>query len=106
MTNRITLAMNACAGLTDEELEARGKGSFAKMINRKRQYAAAARSLKASSDVVGKEFKLAMAQLQKAQEELAKAQATIAALEALDAPVGDTSEADAMLSEALKKSAH
>lgn len=106
MTDRITLAINACAGLSDEELIKRGYGGFAKMINRKRQYATAARTFKAASDVVSKELGTAMARLHAAQMELAKAQDTIAALEMLDAPIVDTSEADAMLSAALKKSAH
>ena len=103
MTSRIQLALAACEGLTDEELAKRGAGSFAKMINRKRQYAAAARTLKAASDVMGNELALTIKQMEKAQSDLAKAQSTVATMDMLDAPITDTSQADAMLAKALGK---
>ena len=105
MKSRIELALDACSGLTDEELAKRGNGSFAKMIERKRNYAFAARSLNSTQEVLMAELKSARKQLAAAQEEVGKAQALIAMLEHLDAPVTDTSQALELIEDALKKSA-
>lgn len=102
MTDRTALALAACQGLTTEELASRGPGSFAKMINRKRAYAAAARTLAASGATVTKELAMARKQLEDAQAALAQAQATIAQLEALEAPIGDTTVADQMIAGLMK----
>lgn len=95
--SRSILALAACEGLTDQELAKRGAGAFAKMINRKRAYAHAARTLKVTAGVMGAELLLARQQLEKAQQDLAQAQATIAMLDAMDAPVTDTSAASELL---------
>lgn len=87
---RIALALAACQGLTDDDLAARGPGGFAKMIDRKRRYATAARTL----DVV---VKMAAARLKDTTAKLELAQAQLASLAALDAPVADTTQAAGML---------
>lgn len=105
MKSRIELALDACSGLTDEELTQRGKGSFAKMIERKRNYAFAARSLNSTQEVLMSELKNARKQLAAAQEQVGKAQALIAMIEHLDAPIDDTTQAQALIESTLKKSA-
>ncbi len=95
MTDRTSLALAACQGLSDDELAQRGLSGFAKMINRKRTYATAARGLYA----VCKKQEQEIAKL---QAELAQAKATIAQLEALDAPIGDTAEADQLIAGIMK----
>lgn len=90
MTDRITLALAACQGMTDEDLAKRGTGAFAKMIDRKRKYAFAARTLAAGVPALEKK----VAEL---QHQLALAKTQIASLQELDAPVTDTTEAAALL---------
>ncbi|MEN6544481.1 MAG: hypothetical protein ABFE07_00395 [Armatimonadia bacterium] len=96
MADRIALALAACEGLTNEELAARGAGSFKKMIRRKRMYATVARGLAMDVQVVA-------GKLAKAQDEAAKAKATASMLESLDAPITDTSQAQELLASALQK---
>ncbi len=88
--DRIALALAACQGLTDDNLAARGPGGFAKMIDRKRRYATAARALDAMA-------RLAAARIKTMGQELETVRAQLATLEALDAPVADTSQAADML---------
>ena len=90
MTDRTTLALAACTGLSDAELAERGASAFARMITRKRQYATAARTMTA----VSKKLLTENAELAK---QLAQAQATIKALQELDAPITDTTEAAGLL---------
>lgn len=97
MTDRTTLALQTCQGLSDEELAKRGAQAFAKMIDRKRKYAVAARTMAAAVGVLQHELAQARKQLQQAQSDLAQAQAKIATLEQLDTPITDTSEAASML---------
>ena len=96
MTDRTTLALAACAGISDAELAERGTQGYAKMIQRKRKYAAAARLLAVANAQLAKE-------LAKTQAALKAAQAQITALEQLDAPVGDTSLAAGMLASIAAK---
>ena len=98
MTDRTTLALAACAGITEAELVERGNQGYAKMIQRKRKYAAAARLLAVANAQLAKE-------LAKTQAALKAAQAQITALEQLDAPVGDTSLAAGMLASIAAKPA-
>lgn len=85
MTDRTTLALAACAGISDTELAERGNQGYAKMIQRKRKYAQAARMLAVANAHLAKE--------------LAKT------LEQLDAPVGDTTLAAGMLASIAAKPA-
>lgn len=96
MTDRTTLALAACQGLTDEELAQRGPEGYRKMRDRKRQYATAARML-------AKGMEMAEAKIAKLQDQVAKLQARVAALQELDAPVTDTSEAASLLANLAKK---
>lgn len=99
MTDRTTLALAACEGLTDEDLAQRGPGAFAKMIERKRKYAMAAR-------VIASAVPQLEATIASLQQQLALAQAQLATLQELDAPVTDTAEAAALLASlSLKKDA-
>jgi hypothetical protein len=90
MTDRTTLALAACAGLTDAELAERGPQGFKKMRDRKRQYATAARML-------AKGMELAEAKIADLQKQLDAAKKHAAALEQLDAPVTDTTQAANLL---------
>lgn len=90
MTDRTTLALAACAGLTDTELAERGAQGFKKMRDRKRQYANAARML-------AKGMELAEAKIASLEKQLDAAKKQIATLEQLDAPVTDTTQAADML---------
>ncbi len=89
-TDRTTLALAACQGLTNEELAKRGPGGYLKMRDRKRSYATAARVLATGMDAAD----LKIAQL---QAELEAAKKKIAALEQIDAPVTDTTQAASVL---------
>ena len=98
---RIALALAACEGMTDTELQERGPKAFSAMINRKRHYAAAARSMA----VAVREYQQA---LLNATSKLLKAEATqteLAALDALDSTQPDTTQASAMLSALAGKKA-
>jgi hypothetical protein len=90
MTDRTTLALAACAGLTDAELAERGANGYRKMRDRKRQYATAARML-------AKGMELAEAKIAALEKQLASARKHAAALEKLDIPVTDTTQAADML---------
>ena len=90
MTDCTTLALAACAGISDAELAERGNQGYAKMIQRKRKYAQAARLMAVANAHLAKG-------LAKTQAALKAAQAQITTLEQLDAPVGDTSQALSML---------
>lgn len=105
MITRSALALAACEGLTDAELAKRGAGSFAKMINRKRAYAHAARMLNSNCAVMAQELVAARKQLAEAQQELAKQQTLVNELMALDAEITDTSTADALMADIIKKPA-
>lgn len=96
-TTRTTLALAACVGLTDAELAERGTDGYRKMIDRKRQYAKAARML-------AKGMELAEAKIAALQKQLAAAQKQLATLEQLDAPVTDTTQAADMLASIAGKS--
>lgn len=99
MKDRTTLAIAACEGLTNEDLAQRGAGAFAKMIERKRKYAFAARTL---ADTLSAAKKT----IDNLQQQLALAQAQIATMQELDAPVPDTTEAAALLASiSVKKDA-
>lgn len=95
---RIALALAACENLTDAELKERGPGSFLAMIKRKREYAGAARILSVNS-------KMLHAQLTKALDDMEKIKNEILQLEALDSPITDTSQADKVLADFMKKDA-
>lgn len=100
-TTRIALALAACEGMTDSDLQERGAGGFSAMINRKRHYAAAARLMATAA----KEYQQA---LLTATSRLIKAEATqteLSALDALDSAPQDTTQASAMLSAILGKKA-
>ena len=56
MTDRTTLALAACAGLSDAELAERGNQGYAKMIQRKRKYAQAARMMAVANAHLAKEL--------------------------------------------------
>lgn len=96
MTDRISLALAACEGLPNEELVKRGKSGFAKMIVRKRNYAAMARKLAPAYCALQEE-------LAKTKAELVKAQQTIAMLQQLDMPVTDVTDASNLLAGIMKK---
>ena len=98
MTDRTTLALAACAGISDTELAERGTQGYTKTIQRKRKYAAAARLLAVANAQLAKE-------LAKTQAALKAAQAQITALEQLDAPVGDTALAAGILASIAAKPA-
>ena len=98
MTDRTTLALAACQGMTDEDLAKRGPAGFAKMIDRKRKYAFVARTLAASVPAMKK-------RIADLEQQLALAKSQIAELQALDAPVTDTTEAAALLASLGKKDA-
>ena len=98
MTDRTTLALAACAGISDAELAERGTQGYAKMIQRKRKYAQAARMLAVANAHLAKE-------LAKTQAALKAAQAQLTTLEQLDAPVGDTALAAGMLASIAAKPA-
>lgn len=99
MTNptRIALALAACEGLSDAELQQRGTGGFANMIARKRNYANAARLVAAGMGVL-------QSQLKTVSLQAANMATSIKELEANEAPITDTSEAAAILA-AFNKSA-
>lgn len=96
MTDRTTLALAACQGLSDTELAERGQAGYQKMRDRKRHYAGLARAVTLALAVQNKHVKQLQAQV-------AQLQATIAELQNLDAPVTDTSAAAAMLAGIGKK---
>lgn len=96
MTDRTTLALAACQGLSDAELAQRGPQGFGKMIQRKRKYAAAARIMAVANAQLAKE-------LAKTKAALKEAQAQLTTLEQLDAPIGDTSLAAGMLASIAAK---
>ena len=98
MTDRANLALAACAGLSDAELAERGNQGYAKMIQRKRKYAAAARLLAVANAQLTKE-------LAQAKAALKAAQAQLTTLEQLDAPVDDTTLAAGMLASIAAKPA-
>ena len=87
---RIALALAACEGLTNEELAQRGPGGFKAMIERKRNYANAARHFAAILKQAGKK-------VQALQQQLIAQQATMATIEQMDKPVADVSAAAALL---------
>lgn len=96
MTDRTTLALAACAGISDAELAERGAQGFKKMIERKRKYATAARRAAVANAQLAKE-------LAKTKAALKAAQAQLTTLEQLDAPVGDTALAAGMLASIAAK---
>lgn len=89
-TARIAIALAACEGISDAELQQRGTGGFKAMIERKRAYAGAARLLDAGMGVMKKQLSAATAQA-------ATMAASLKELEASEAPITDTSEAAAIL---------
>lgn len=105
MTDRTTLALAACAGLTDAELAQRGTSAFSKMIERKRKYANAARALAKGIEIAEAALTAKNKQIADLQKQLAAAKSHAAALEQLDAPVTDTAQAAAMLAAISGKTA-
>lgn len=95
MTDRTALALAACEGLTNEELAQRGAGGFKYTIERKRAYARAARHMHATL------HKLVPAAAAQAME-LAAIKTNIEAIEQMDKPVEDVSQAAELLAN-LKK---
>lgn len=98
MTDRTTLALAACKGITDAELADRGEAGYMKMRDRKRHYAAAARTIA----VIGKKLLSDNKQL---EAKVAALQKQLATLEQLDAPVTDTTDAANLLACLTKKDA-
>ena len=98
MTDRTTLALAACTGISDAELAERGNQGYAKMIQRKRKYAQAARMMAVANAHLIKQLAQAKAALEAAQTQLTT-------LEQLDAPVGDTTLAAGMLASIAAKPA-
>ena len=103
MTDRNTLALAACKGMTDEDLAQRGPAAFAKMIDRKRKYATAARTLAVGGAKILAANKVLEQQVAHLQDQLAKAKAQIALLQELDEPVTDTSIAAELIASFSKK---
>ena len=95
MTDRITLALAACEGLSNEELAQRGAGGFKAMIERKRTYARAARHMYATLQGL---VPAAAAQA----KELTAIKTNIEALEQMDKPVEDVSQAAELLANIKK----
>lgn len=88
--DRIALALAACEGLSDAELAKRGPGGFKAMIERKRAYAHAARHNYAAGLQL-------MEVATKTAKELQGLKTLVETLEKMDQPVGDVSEAAALL---------
>lgn len=90
-TTRTELALAACQGMSDEELQQRGASGYASMRDRKRKYAAAARLLAAHNE--------------RLVAEIAKLKAGITSAGTLmtDAEATDLSQANALLAGVLKK---
>lgn len=99
MTDRTSLALAACSGLSDAELADRGPQGFKKMIERKRKYAHAARTLVIASAALEAQLSAAQARIAQLEQQVA----TYKAIEKLDAPVEDTSQAADMLASISKK---
>lgn len=102
-TTRQTLAMQACAGMSDAELQERGLGSFAAMRDRKRWYAQKARVLGKAAVTLDATVKLQDKKIAQLQAQFAELQAKYEALLNLDAPVSDTSAAQGLLAQLAKK---
>lgn len=98
MTDRTTLALAACAGLSDTELADRGPQGFKKMIERKRGYAKAARTMAMVNAQLAIQMKQAKAKLAELEAKIA----TLEAIEQMDAPINDTTQAANLLA-ALSK---
>lgn len=99
MTDRTTLALAACQGLSDAELADRGPQSFKKMIERKRKYAASARILIVTAVQQEKKIEALKAQVAALTQQVA----TFQAIEKLEAPVDDTTQAASMLASIASK---
>lgn len=95
MKNRVELTLAACEGMTNEDLAKRGIHGFPKMIDRKRKYAFIARTL-------AEENQHLKGVVEALKAEIKAANAKLATIEALDKPVTDTSEAEALLSGIFK----
>lgn len=100
--NRITLALAACEGLTDEELAQRGAGGFKKMIERKREYATRSHAKELSIGILKIGLRTSSVVVAKLQDELAKAHMTIQTLESLNEPVTHVTDATKMLEGIIK----
>ena len=94
---RIALALAACEGLSDAELQQRGTGGYQAMIVRKRNYANAARLVSAGMKVVKQQLAAASAQV-------ATMATSLKELEACETPITDTTEAAAILANFNKSS--
>jgi cell shape-determining protein MreC len=90
MKDRTTLALEACQGMSDKDLENRGPAGFVKMVLRKRAYAQAARTLNETAKAQAKRI-----QQLELENKILKTQ--VETLESFDAPVGDTTQAASML---------
>lgn len=101
MKTRVELAMLACDGLTNDELAARGKAGFSKMITRKRMYATSARVLKATRDALADELAQSLKEIESLKAKLFQAESNLASIEMLDGPVVDLSNAKDMIALAI-----
>lgn len=98
-TTRTELALAACEGLSDTELAERGAGSFKAMIHRKRNYAAAARTLDLAAKQLQARAKKAEAKLKDMEAQLAAVTAKYDELLAgqIEASSTDTNQAAQLL---------
>lgn len=102
-THRITLALAACERLSDEELAQRGADGYRKMRDRKRYYAAAARTIQAIGQKLLSDNKKLSDEIASLKKQLAQAKSQIETLEQLDKPITDTGLASSMLAGIMSK---
>jgi len=105
MTDRTSLALAACKGLTDQELAERGVEGYRKMRDRKRHYAAMARGMAAVILQAKEELEKKDKHIAALTNRIAQMQMTINEMQSLDAPVGDTTQAASLLANLGKKGA-
>lgn len=95
-TDRATLALAACEGLSDQELAERGAGGYLKMRDRKRDYADKFRTLAAAMPELKKQFQARDIQIAQLSAKVMELQNQITEMQQ-DAPITDTSAAAALL---------
>lgn len=96
-TTRQNLALQACEGLSDAELEKRGAGAFKAMIERKRGYADSSRKLAVSLLQAGTLLGQRDKKIAALEKQVAELQAKYEAALQLDAPVENTDLAAQLL---------